>query len=289
MKPFLGVNLTSDKKNEQANGSEFIIQKPSDFLVQSLERASNSVGETIKNSGLPLFVRIIEWVCIIAGGTSLIGIAKSVLDEDGVTLSVAYQNASWLFWVGGACLAVGIILAIIAMRRTKSVLESEESEQVFADLGEVVDNIFAELGVPPEAKDVDVLSFNYIEKDGKIKVREKDMQLAPYINTSFSAFSDSQNLYLADTDGKYAFPLDSLKAIRTVKKTIRIDEWIKDEECNKGIYKQYKLSEDNYGGIICKVYHILEIEKDGEHWELYFPCYELPVFEELTGLTATEV
>ena len=30
----------------------------------------------------------------------------------------------------------------------------------------------------------------------------------------------------------------------------------------------------------------LELEHEGETWGIYFPCYELPVFEELTGLKA---
>ena len=100
------------------------------------------------------------------------------------------------------------------------------------------------------------------------------MQIAPYINPVFYIFTDSENLYLANLEGKYAIPLSQIKAIKSIKKTIRIMEWNKDEEFNKGIYKQYKLSEDNYGCIICKSYHILEFEHDNDLWGIYFPCYE---------------
>ena len=38
--------------------------------------------------------------------------------------------------------------------------------------------------------------------------------------------------------------------------------------------------------VLFDTYHILEIEKDGEIYGLYFPCYELSAIEELTGLSA---
>lgn len=289
MKPFLGINLTTNKKNEEINGSEFIIEKPSVALVQSLENTSKNAIETMEKCKLPLFARIIEWLCGIIGVILVTGISKAMVGEDSISLGQAYQNASWMFWLAGACLAVSAIIIFVGVRKEKSVLEAEESEQVFANIGDISDAIFAELGVPSTAKDVDILSFYYSVKGEKIKLREKDTQLAPYTNCSFYAFADSRNLYLVDSDGKYAFSLDSVKKINTVKKDILIDEWLKDEEYNKGIYKKYKLSEVDFGCIVCKYYHILEIEHNGEIWGIYFPCYELPIFEELTDLKADVV
>lgn len=53
-------------------------------------------------------------------------------------------------------------------------------------------------------------------------------------------------------------------------------------------YKAYKLSEGDNGLIYCKPYYILELDRAGERWGIYFPCYELPAFERATGLTAEE-
>ena len=38
MKPFLGIDLTTDKKNEQFNGTEFLVMKPSSAMAQSFEQ-----------------------------------------------------------------------------------------------------------------------------------------------------------------------------------------------------------------------------------------------------------
>ena len=43
---------------------------------------------------------------------------------------------------------------------------------------------------------------------------------------------------------------------------------------------------NNMGNVFFKPYYILEIEHNDEIFGIYFPCYELPIFEKLTGLTA---
>ena len=106
-------------------------------------------------------------------------------------------------------------------------------------------------------------------------------------NMNFDLFSDDENIYIADGEGKYAIPRSSLKKIHTVKERGCV-YWLKDTPCNKGIYKPYKMYEDKYGNVHFKYYHILEVEKDGELWGIYFPCYELPILEELCGLKAED-
>lgn len=288
MKIFFGIDLTQNKKNEQVNGEEFLVQEPSSALTQALEKSSDLAVTTILNSKLPLPIRIIQWICGFLSFfivTVLVGI---IFNENSIPLSQAYQNVPWFFWLGGASLLIWIVLTLSSMRKQKEVLESDEGKVTFEHLDNNCEAIFSELNVPSDAKEVDILSFFYKTKNESIKVCEKGMQIAPYMNHSLRAFKDSENLYLANLEGKYAFPLAAIKSIKTIKKSICIDEWIKDEPYNKGIYKQYKLSETNLGSIICKYYHIIEIEHDGEAWAIYFPCYELPVFEQLTGLKAQE-
>ena len=286
MKPFLGIDLTTNKKNEQINGEEFVVARPDLSLTQSLESSSENVEETIEKSKLPLPIRIGHWICGAVGVIVAIGILKALGREDGVSFSEAYKNASWLFWLGGACLVAWALLKLISVRKEKNVLETEESSQAFNNLDKTCEAILSDLKVPQDSKEIDILSFFYKVKNNDIKVCEKGLQIAQYINPSFHIFTDSENLYLANLEAKYAIPLSAIKAIKSIRKSIRILEWNKDEEYNKGIYKQYKLSEDNYGCIICKSYHILEFEHDNDLWGIYFPCYELPVIEELTDLKA---
>lgn len=288
MKPFFGIDLTKDKKNEEINGVEFLVSKPSAAMTQSFERSSEKAEETIEQSKLPLPLRIGQWICGAVGALVAIGIIRGLGRDDGVSLTQAYQNAPWLFWLGGGCLLVWIILKIMSAQKEKTVLQTDESTHVLANLEGVCDAIYTELSVPSDAKEVDILSFYYKQKEDGIKVCEKALQMAPYLNPIFKVFVDEQNLYLANLEGKYAFPLACFKTIRFIKKRIRIISWNKDEKYNKGIYKQYKLTGDDYGCIHCKHYYILEFDYNDELWGIYIPCYELPIFEELTGLKADQ-
>lgn len=286
MKPFLGIDLTTNKNNEQTNGDELVVERPELSLTRSLEDSSESVEETIEKSKLPLPIRIGQWIC---GGVGLIVVVSIIdaLGENGdLTLDKAYQNAPWFFWLGGACLVAWALLKIISVFKEKNVLETEESSQAFEHLDKTVEAVLADLNIPQDAKEIDILSFFYKVKNNNIKVCTKGMQIAPYINQIFHIFADSENMYLANLEGKYAIPLTAIKAIRSTKKTIRISGWNKEEAFNEGIYSQYKLREDDYGCIICKKYHVLEFELNNESWGIYFPCYELPVIEKITGVKA---
>ena len=91
---------------------------------------------------------------------------------------------------------------------------------------------------------------------------------------------------LADLNNEYSFHISEFKTIRTVNKRISVPLWNKEEACNEGIYKPYKITVNNIGDRFFKPYHILEIEHEAEIWEISFPCYELPLFEQITGLRA---
>ncbi len=285
MKPFLGIDLTLDKKNEQTNGTEFLVATPSSAMAQSFDNSMNKAEETVESAKLPLVLRIIQTVCGCVGAIFAIGILRALGE---VSIVEAYRNAPWVDWTAGICLAVWGILKIISKVKEKSVMGTEESSRAISNLEMVSKAVYTELAVPDSAKAVDILFFYYKNKDGQIKVQEKGMQITQYFNPEFKIFKDEENLYLANLEGKYAFPLSALTKLHTVKKHIRMLGWNKDEQLNKGIYKQYKLTTDNYGCVHSKYYHILEVAHDGESFGIYFPCYELPIFSELTGLTVQE-
>lgn len=275
MKPFLGIDLTSDPKNQQINGKEFLIQIPSAALSQSLEASADQVERIIKKSKLPLPFRVIQFVC----GICALLITSGILGAD-VSLEEGYQNAPWLFWTAGTCAVIWLVSWICSRQKAKTVLGSDGTTQSLSRFDGVSHAVYTQFAVPDDAKNIDILSFFYKVKNGNITVCEKAV-CTQFYNLEFKVFADAENLYLANLEGKYAFPLSSIVKIHTVKKRIRIAGWNKEEKFNKGIYKQYKLSTDNYGCIHCKQYHIIEISHNDESFGIYIPSYELPVFEEV--------
>lgn len=283
MKPVFGIDLTENKKNTQIDGQVFRVQAPSPALMQALENSTKKSQATVKRSQLPLALRIVQYTSGLLAACTLMGVGRA-----DVTFEQAYENAPWVFWMGGICFAIWLVLWILGKVKSKSVLSTEESSQTFSHLESVANSIYTELGVPAEAKEVDVLSFFYKMKNGKMKLCERGMQVAPYFLANYKLFADNQTLYFVNLDGKYAFPKSEMKGIRRVKKHIRVMGWNKDTQPNEGIYKQYKLTTDQYGCVHSKTYGILKLEHNGQGYELYIPCYELPRIEKLTGLTAME-
>lgn len=203
-----------------------------------------------------------------------------------IGIAQAYANAPYLFWICGICLVVWAPLFLMGKSRKKSVMQSDESSYTMAKLDSISSTALAELNVPSSATTVDILEVKYKLKNGEPKIKDGALDAGKYSNNEYHLYTDEDKLCIADVFGRYDFPLDSLRRIRTVKKTVGIENWNKYEAPTAAEYKQYKISSDKYNNLYLKAYHILELEYMGETWGIYFPNYELPTFECITGLKA---
>ena len=137
MKPFLGVDLTTDKKNMQFQGKEFLTMKPSDALSKSLESSSENAEATVERSKLRLPLRIIRCICWIVALLLISGILKA-----DVSFSEGYNNAPFLYWGAGVCAVIWLILWLWGRQKSKTVLNSEESTQTLSNLDGVSNAIY---------------------------------------------------------------------------------------------------------------------------------------------------
>lgn len=281
LKPFLGINITEDKSNEAFNGQEFVAAKVSSIQADMLEKAVDRVEAQENQSKLPRPLRIIRGASMMIGLVCVCGILRGLGGDDGVTLAQAYENAGWVFWIAGVCLAVWGLLTLWAKYRERTVVDSDETKRVISTAERLTKNSYAELGVPETAANIDILMFQYVEKKGKIVPHS--FGPAAFIACDCKAFTQNGFLCLADADQRYDFPLSEMRCIVTVKKNVAIPAWNKNIPTNKPPYKEYKLRIDDYGCIHFKPYYILELEHNGETWGIYFPSYELPTIERLTG------
>ncbi len=221
-----------------------------------------------------------ETGALLVGGLSLI----KILDGD-YPFSKAYVHEPLLF----ALMIVGFaayLYCVVKLRKGKDAPEFQEEDAMFRvnKLEQARKAFYRDMGVPINAAEVDVLYVDYDAVDGEPVLKKDRKGVLQSITQTYKAFSDSENLYLADFDGKFAFPLSAMKGIRTIDckgETF----WEKTEKFDPQKYEQFNVSEKSYkiefeGGFV------LDMEIDGDTWEVYFPCYELPVIEELTGLKA---
>ena len=286
MRPFAGIDITENRKNEQPDLGNFITATASSSSRTALERTSDAAEAVIDDSKLPLPLRVLRVICGFAGGIIAVSIINVWAEDDTSSLIQVCQSVSWLFWLGAGCLVVWAVLKVLGIVRERNVLSDEEKTRSFTRLDTAMDAVYRELGVPDDAPAVDILVLTYKQKDGQPVPKTTGMNLTAWFNIENRAFVENDRLCLTDLESRFEFPLAELRRIRTVRKNISIPVWNKETAPDEDIYKPYKLSVDGYECIHFKPYHILELEHEGETWGIYFPCYELPVFEELTGLKA---
>ena len=147
------------------------------------------------------------------------------------------------------------------------------------------DEILSYLGVPANAEEIDIIFCRYKMENGVPKVYEFPTQ-NNFINLSFKIYKDSENLYLANPQGKFAFPLNSMRTIRTVGEAATIPNWYKEKPDFNEEYKPYGFFKNRFGVPCIPNYHILELVTQGDLLWIYFPNYEIKTMENLTGLKA---
>ncbi|MBQ9162163.1 MAG: hypothetical protein IJX74_02700 [Clostridia bacterium] len=286
MKPIFGIDITSDKNNETINGSEFITKTISKQKVEELESKQEKLDQTFNDSKLPLWVRIIKYICGIYALLMLIGIIKA-LPEVG-SLDQTFRNAPFLIVSAVACGLIWVCLHFFAKKKEDHVLEEQNADLQMEEIDIDIQEMYDELNIPSDAASVDVLGFAYKVKRGEVCVQARPFETTVFFNFDLKIYATDEYLCLADLENVYSFKLAELKTIQTVNKRISVPSWNKEEEPTKGEFKKYKITVDDMGDVYFKTYHILEGEHDGETFGIYFPCYELDTFESLTGLMASE-
>ena len=277
MKPIFCIDVTLDKKNEIVNGSEFITRTASKQKIEEYENKQEDFEQTVEKSKLPMWLRIIKYLC---GLLFWIVLAASVK----AGFETALKNAPILVVSGALCGILWIILHFASKAKEKKVLKEEDAERQSKEIHEDFKNIHNELNVPDDAAEVDVLLFKYKMKNGKIRPYVSGLQTTAYMNVSVKMYETNDALHIADLENVYSFAKSELKVITTVNKRISVPTWNKDEDPRMGSFKRYKMTVNNMGDVFFKPYYILEIEHESQIFGIYFPCYELEILERITGL-----
>lgn len=313
MKPFFGIDITDDKKNETMNAAPFVVAKPSAASVRKLEQEEEAATEALKEYCKKHSRKVDRFLCAV-----LFGFAAAALLFAALTFGLAHRLLEGYEHLSvPAVLIPGVVFAILSFvcgvlyRKAGANLESDggETEEDDDEAGEEDDEageeddappstteatIFEELRVPKTTKSVDVIGFKYREKRGRIRPRGRDgvNGVTVYPLYTFKGYvKDDALCFACAYEGVYAVPLSEIRAIRTVDKRLYLPCWSKETPLAHEKYKSYKLKTVR-GGVDENLrvgwYHVLEFVHKGETWGIWFPNYELPFFEKATGLKADE-
>lgn len=283
MKPLFCIDITSNKKNDRFNGENFEVATPSRELSENLEKSREGIMETTKKADMPIWLYLIKLFCGTIGAIIAIDAFFIGIDDGFITV---FNRAPLLIISGFAMLIVFAIIQFGGNKKKEKVFKEENLEENIKRFEILNEAVYNDMGVPTFADHVDIIQFRYRVKNGKIIPYAPGMSITPYLNFVFRVYTDGDALMIACDDSLLKFNKSELKRISTVKKTTPLLHWTKDEPIKHEKFKPYKLSLNQDGNIIIRKYHILELVREGETYGIYFPSYELPVFERLTGLSA---
>lgn len=280
MKPFYGIDNTQNADNEKENGDEFLVQKPDERLYKEYDKALNGVFAKIsKKFRLPFILKTFQYLFLLLGGMLLCILVEYFFSEENAGFNTIVLQVIYVVII---C-AAGFLILHFAVKKLKKKEDKDETDLQSRRVQSLLRQILNNLEVPADALEIDVLSFNYEQKNGEIKIDKCGMSVPLFNPMSFYIYKDEENFYLVCDSGKYAFKLSSIKNLHRIEHKNALFFWNKNTPCNEGEYKRYKMREDEFGNIRCKAYYILEVEKDGEEWGIYFPEYETEIMKNVAG------
>lgn len=285
MKPFLGIDVTYNSENEIRNSDELMVKRTPTELLTKLDNATNRMSKVVKKAELPGFWQFVHFITGLLGFIFGIGVFGSLIFGNFMK---GFKNAPWLYYTFLACAVIWVILTLIGSQKKKKVYSTAESHKAKDDALLSFDEILSYLGVPANAEEIDIIFCRYKMENGVPKVYEFPTQ-NNFINLSFKIYKDSENLYLANPQGKFAFPLNSMRTIRTVGEAATIPNWYKEKPDFNEEYKPYGFFKNRFGVPCIPNYHILELVTQGDLLWIYFPNYEIKTMENLTGLKAWDM
>ena len=303
MKPLFGSSKQT-KENDTSVEDIFVTAKCSDELGDAYAAVTDTVfDEGAKQQKVLQREKSEKDAVRNAIGIWILSIGLLVVLAATGQLASVIAERFWVIAVLAAALIGYTVYALVLRSRRKrdadgAVCDKAEGDEATTDptdfdylfkdeqdprIEEVKNKIYASFGVPDTAPIVDIIYPDYKAVDGE-PVLKTQCKMTSLFNLGMKIFKDGESLCLADLDNRYDFPLNGLRSIETVYAPCKLTFWNKSTPHDEGRYALYEMKTDSNHHVRIDFYCILTMEKDGEVYGLYFPCYELPILKELTGV-----
>ena len=281
MKPIFCTDITVNKHNTTINGTEFITSSVPEEKRADLDARADELQRLINQAKTPGWMITLRSV---AGFGSLVMAMKlfQIAMEKGFSALFAADQIMGT----SICLGAGALWFYLDRQGKMKVKRMENNPELKAKNNALeieIAMVMHEMGVPANAKAMDVLVFNYKTKDGKVEPVSPAMLPQIYMNFECKAFASGDSISIADSENVYTFNKSDIKMLRVVDAKSTVYSWNKQEEPTSSKYAMYGVSLNKMGMATTSSYYIVEIEKDGEAFGLYVPSYEAEILREVFG------
>lgn len=260
------------------DGNAYITRRASSSVQGDLEEKREAAARVERASSLPLWLLIIEFIAWLVFICCLGGTLKSLADTP---LSVMYENAAAVFYVGGAAGIAALALWIAGRIRKKRVMQSPAVPYLTEEMNKAIARAKEDMEIPADAKCIDIFTCCY-KVNAKGKIRYKGM--CRYSNAEFYAFIRGACLCLSTLEFEASIPLATVLSLQRIDKRAEFCGWNKEKAFNAPEYKPYKIRANQFGILFVKPYFSLRISGSQGDFEILFPPYEEQTLRSLVNV-----
>lgn len=270
MKPFLG----KETNNEHRNCMNYAIRCTSEQTQQEWNEVFSKKEAMLSKSKLTRFFYYLS-LCLLVVGITTFMQTLTFLNDIANGSEIFFFNLN--LFVSILCFSIYFIIKNRYKTQHKILVEMANKSNL---------NIRRELEIPDEVGFTEVIYYEYEIHDGEVVPVPKQPGGPIYFNPLYFLYIENEKLNIGTDKHVFAVPLSALKCIRKVEQKISFRFWKKPEHFSSPAYKDFDIIATK-NSIETDYYYSLELCLGREVWEIPFPCYELPVFEKLTGLSVT--
>jgi len=264
----------------QPDGEEFRIGHISEELTARIENFRSQVNIIEQKASMPCLVMIIKfilnfvWICFL-GGT-----LRSW--AEGTAWNQMYKNAPVLFYVGIGAFVCWVFLFVFEFSKKNKAYKEADQEGINRQIKIIEEQIRMEMGVPEDAKFVDILCQCYEIKKGKKKLLLQPSDAVVYLrNMEMYVWRKDESLFFCDRMDLYRIPVECFGEVELIKKPpLQVSSWNKEEPINDKKFKEYKPYQTN-AGIFVKQHYVIHVNGAEEEFVIRIPNYDFATVQNL--------
>ncbi|MBP5177485.1 MAG: hypothetical protein ILP02_02755 [Clostridia bacterium] len=268
-----------DKKGDEYE--RFVVKRVSPDKSSLLDEAAE-LSESFDKSSAPSDWMVMTFIPALAIGLALI-LSYAFYNKSGGALRLGWLTLT----LGVAFMVYGAVCRVFIYLKRRKAAKDPERERLIERIKRISDSCKKELGVPADAKDVDVIMpYIKVGKDGSQKP-------APaggfkYINYPFSVYSDEESVFFADSSQVIAIKKSWFTAAEDVDDPVRLPQWNKDKPYNSDDYLPYGIMPASGGAIVVKSTYRLTFDCGDDQFEVILPDYDKDAFLSAGGIEKQE-
>lgn len=281
MKNIFEFDISDGRTEAPSPNLVFVSARVDSDTDRKTEEAASLVSQKIKSSSMPALFGFLKLLLLLVG---FLGLMRFFLPDDSGNFEQHYAAFPAGFFVSAGLVLLGGGLWVFEILLAKRQASDPELKRLTAELDACMRQCVLQLGAPENAHEIDVLLFFYREKNGK---RKKANIFNDFSNMAIKAWQKDESLFFCDCETAWEFPLSEIKSVHKINKRVMLSDWNKKTPPNKGKFKQYKMCHSGLG-VSMKYYWAVRLERQGEIYEFFVPCYEIEPILELTGLKISQ-